>query len=298
MQFQSIIIKDKDSTARLDQFLAPFLKLTRNQVQRLIKEGCIFVNHKPEKANTKLKTGDKILYRIPEAEESKLVPEKIPLEIIFEDKDFLVINKSAGMVVHPDESGHNSGTVVHAVLAHSKNLSGIGGKKRPGIVHRLDKDTSGVLLIAKNDKTHQKFSKLFQDRKVEKSYLALVKGTPKSQKGRIEAPIGRSSNERKKMAVSTQGKTAISSFEVLAIYRGVSLLKVKIETGRTHQIRVHLASIGHPVVGDPVYGDKKLNAEFKEKHGLTRQFLHAAELKIDGKTFQAPLPEDLEKVKL
>lgn len=298
MQFQSYTFKKKDEGQRLDQFLVEFLGISRNQIQRLIKEECIYLNHKSEKANTRVKIGDELLYRIPAAKASALKGEKIPLDILFEDKNMLVINKPAGMVVHPDESGHHEGTIVHAVLAHCKNLSGIGGEKRPGIVHRLDKDTSGVLLIAKNDATHQKLTKLFHDRKVKKTYLALVKGQPKSQKGRIEAPINRSTTNRKKMAVSHQGKNAISTFEVMAAYRGVSLLKVNIETGRTHQIRVHLASIGHPVVGDPVYGDKKLNDEFKEKHGLTRQFLHAAKLEIDGKMFEAPLPEDLQKIEL
>lgn len=298
MQFQRYIFKKKDEGQRLDQFLVEFLGISRNQIQRLIKEECIYLNHKSEKANTRVKINDELLYRIPAAKETTLKGQDIPLDIIFEDKNMLVINKPAGMVVHPDESGHHEGTIVHAVLAHCKNLSGIGGEKRPGIVHRLDKDTSGVLLIAKNDATHQKLTKLFHDRKVKKTYLALVKGQPKSQKGRIEAPINRSTTNRKKMAVSHQGKNAISTFEVLAAYRGVSLLKVNIETGRTHQIRVHLASIGHPVVGDPVYGDKKLNEEFKVKHGLSRQYLHAEEIKIDGKTFHAKLPHDLQKIEL
>ncbi|MFA4814558.1 MAG: RluA family pseudouridine synthase [Candidatus Gracilibacteria bacterium] len=296
MQFQSYKFKKKDEGQRLDQFLVDFLNISRNQVQRLIKEDCVYLNHKSEKANTRVKIGDELLYRIPVAKASTLKGEKIALDVIFEDKNMLVINKPAGMVVHPDESGHSEGTIVHAVLAHCKNLSGIGGEKRPGIVHRLDKDTSGVLLIAKNDVTHQKLTKLFHDRKVKKTYLALVKGQPKSQKGRIEAPIRRSTTDRKKMAVSHQGKNAITTFEMLAAYRGVSLLKVNIETGRTHQIRVHLASIGHPVVGDSVYGDKKLNEEFKEKHGLTRQFLHAQKIEIDGKTFEAALPKDLQNI--
>lgn len=296
MQFQSIIIGASEEGKRLDQFLSEHIPLSRSQVQRLIKESCVYVNHKAEKANTKLRIGAEVLYKIPKAKESDLTPQKIPLEVIFEDKNILVINKAAGMVVHPDESGHHEGTIVHAVLAHAKNLSGIGGEKRPGIVHRLDKDTSGALIIAKNDLTHQKLSKLFQDRKVKKTYLALVKGLPKSKKGRIEAPINRSTVNRKKMAVSHQGKNAISTFEVLAAYKGVSLLQVNIETGRTHQIRVHLASIGHPILGDSVYGDKKLNVLYEEKTGLIRQFLHAHEITIDGQTFTAKLADDLESV--
>lgn len=294
MQFQSKTIQKAEAGKRLDQFLVDFLGISRSQAQRLIKENCIFLNREPEKANTKLKTGDELLYKIPPAKESTVKGEDIPLDVIFEDENMLAINKPAGIVVHPDESGHQKGTIVNAVLAYCKNLSGIGGEKRPGIVHRLDKDTSGVLLIAKNDETHQKLTKLFHDRKVKKTYLALVKGLPKSKKGRIEAPISRSTTNRKKMAVHHQGKKAITTFEVIAAYKSVSLLKVNIETGRTHQIRVHLASIGHPVVGDPTYGDKKLNELFEEKYGLKRQFLHAAKLEIDKKTFEAPLPNDLE----
>ena len=298
MQFQSYTFKKEDEGTRLDQFLADFLKISRSQVQRYIREKCVYLNHKSEKANTKVKEGDELLHRTPELKDSKLIGEDIPLDIIFEDKNLLVINKPAGIVVHPDESGHGTGTIVHAVLAHCKNLSGIGGERRPGIVHRLDKDTSGVLLIAKNDATHQKFSKLFHDRKVKKTYMALVKGLPKSKKGRIEAPISRSSVDRQRMSVSKQGKNAITTFEVDSTYRGFTLLRVNIETGRTHQIRVHLASIGHPVVCDALYGDKKFNAEFREKYGLKRQFLHAARVEIDGKVYEAPLPEDLQSLKL
>lgn len=296
MQFQSYTIKKKDEGQRLDQFLVDFLKLSRSQVQRLIKEDCIYLNHKSEKANTQIKTGDELLYKIPPAKETQLKGQDIPLDVIYEDENMLAINKPAGIVVHPDESGHSEGTIVNAVIAHCKNLSGIGGEKRPGIVHRLDKDTSGVLLIAKNDETHQKLTKLFHDRKVKKTYLALVKGLPKTKKGRIEAPISRSTKDRKKMAVNHQGKNAVTTFEVDSVYKGYSLLRVNIETGRTHQIRVHLASIGHPVVGDPTYGDEKINALFEEKHGLTRQFLHAARLEIDGKVFEAPLPDQLKAV--
>ncbi len=291
MQF--ISVQENESSSRLDHFIVKKLGLSRNQIQRLISDGHVKVNNKAVKSNQKVKTGDEISYHVPKAKLSPLKPEKIPLNVIFEDKNILVINKPAGIVVHPDETGHSTGTLVQAILAHCKDLSGIGGTKRPGIVHRLDKDTSGVLLIAKNDKTHQKYSQLFQDRKVKKTYLALVKGNPKTQKGRIEAGIARHSVDRKKMAVSNQGRTAITNFEVLEVHPGFSLLKVNIETGRTHQIRVHLASIGHPVIGDSVYGDKALNKKFQEKHGLKRQFLHAQKLEIDGKTFEAKLPDDL-----
>lgn len=295
MQFQTIKITAKDEGKRLDTYLAKKLKLSRNAIQRLIKEDNVHINKQtPKKSGVKLNKTDIIAYRIPKVKKTKIKAEKIPLEIIFENNDMLVINKEAGLVVHPDSTGHESGTIVNAVLAHCKKLSGIGGKLRPGIVHRLDKDTSGALLIAKNDKTHEKLSKLFQERKVEKKYWALVKGTPKTKKGHIEAPIRRNRKERKQMAISKQGKTAITEFEVLEAFPKVSLLEVDIKTGRTHQIRLHLASIGHPVIGDSVYGNDKINKEFKEKFKLKRQFLHAKTLKINKKTFTAPLSKDLE----
>ena len=291
MQF--ITVQEYEASKRLDQFVTEKLGVSRNQVQRLISEGYLKVNEKPAKANQRVKSGDEISYFLGRAKPSALKAEKIPLDILYEDKNLIVINKQAGIVVHPDETGHSSGTLVHALLAHCKDLSGIGGIKRPGIVHRLDKDTSGVLLIAKNDKTHQKYSQLFQDRKVKKTYLALVKGNTKTQKGRIEAPITRHASDRKKMSVSHQGKNAVTTFEVLESHPGFSLLKVNIETGRTHQIRVHLASIGHPVIGDATYGDKALNKKFEEKYGLKRQFLHAQRLEIDGMVFEAELPLEL-----
>lgn len=291
MQF--IFVTAAEAKNRLDQFLASKLEISRNQVQKMIEQGGVHVNRKECKANQRVKEGDQVAYKLTEAVESHLKPEKIPLDILFEDKNMIVLNKPAGIVVHPDKTGHSSGTLVNAILAHCKKLSGIGGVRRPGIVHRLDKDTSGVLVIAKNDAAHQKLSKLFHDRQVKKTYLALVKGLPKTLKGRIEAPLSRHTMDRKRMSVSKQGKNAITTFEVLEAHKGVSLLKVNIETGRTHQIRVHLASIGHPVVGDETYGDKRLNHQFKEKYGLTRQFLHAAKLEIDGKTFEATLPKEL-----
>lgn len=293
-QFQKLTLRN-ETKERLDGVLAQNLKISRSQAQKWIKKGLIRVNKKSTKASRKVNRHDEIAYLRPRLVLSELKPEPIPLEILFEDKNLLVINKPAGMVVHPDETGHHSGTVVHAALAHAEQLSGIGCIKRPGIVHRLDKDTSGVLMIAKNDTTHQKLCKLFYDRKVKKTYVTLVKGTPKSQSGRIEVPLSRSGTNRKKMAVSYQGRNAITKFEILMNYGSVSLLKVNIETGRTHQIRVHLASIGHPVVGDPLYGDKKLNEKFN-KLGLKRQFLHAKILEIDDQKFTATLPQDLLKI--
>jgi len=299
MQFQTKTISEKIYNERLDSFLAKELKLSRNYVQKLIKNGHIRVNNKEvSKFGITLNKGDRISYRIPEPITTSIKAENIPLDIIFEDKNILVINKAAGIVVHPDSSGHFSGTIVNAALSHSKDLSGIGGVLRPGIIHRLDKDTSGVLLIAKNDKTHQKYSKLFQDRKVEKIYYALVSGTPKTDTGKIDAPIKRSTSDRKRMSINFSGKNAISNFEIIKKFSGFSLLKINIETGRTHQIRVHMASIGHPIVGDKTYGNKKINKVFEKKHSLKRQFLHAYSIKIDSKTFTAKLPKQLESILL
>ncbi len=298
MQFQSAIVPESENGSRLDKFFVSKLGLSRATIQRMVKTHNIHVNKKPSKASQKVKTGDQVSYRIPDAEDSTMKAEKIPLNVIFEDENILVINKPAGIVVHPDNTGHTTGTLVNAILAHCKNLSGIGGVRRPGVVHRLDKDTSGVLIIAKNDVTHHKLTQLFHDRQVKKTYIALVKGGLKSKKGRIEAPLSRDTVNRKRISVNKQGKNAITTFEVVASYPHVSLLKVNIETGRTHQIRVHLASIGHPVVGDQTYGDRLLNHEYRKKYGLERQFLHAERLEIDGKVFEAPLPEDLLKIEL
>jgi 23S rRNA pseudouridine1911/1915/1917 synthase len=294
MQFQRIVVKN-DEKIRLDVFLSEKLKISRSFVQKLVEEGNIKLNREnPKKAGVILKNGDEVAYRIPENADIGLKAEKIKLDVIFEDKDMIVINKDPGIVVHPDISGHQTGTIVNAIMAHSKDLSGISGENRPGIVHRLDKDTSGILMIAKNDESHKYLAGLFKDHKIKKYYLALVKGVPKTTKGIIRAGIKRGAGDRQKMAISKQGKLAVSSFEIMEIFHGVSLLKVNIETGRTHQIRVHMAGIGHPVVGDQTYGDKKLNKKFEEEFGLKRQFLHAKEISFDTKKFQAPLKADLE----
>ena len=294
---------------RLDKILGDFLPdFTRNFIQKLIKEGKVSVNKKVvQKASLHLQINDEIQVQKIKSKEAEAKPEKIPLQIIYEDKDILIINKPAGMVVHPTETGdHQTGTIVNAVLHHcQKDLSGIGGVNRPGILHRLDKDTSGILTIAKNDPAHQFLSKQIHDREVQKFYLVLVQGHIHPQKGSIDAPIFRSPKDRKKMDVSAHSKArnALTHYEVLEEYAETSLLKVQIVTGRTHQIRVHFASIGFPVVGDDLYGDFKFNAKFKKEFGLKRQFLHA--LKIGFKLpstqkwreFEAPLSGDLEGVK-
>lgn len=288
MQFQSYKVSEQENGKRLDIILADLGKLSRNIAQRLIKNSKVRINNKfVLKTGTKVYLGDTISY-IKEKEISTMnAAEKIPLKIIYEDNDLLVINKDAGYVSHPDNSGHKSGTILNGALAISKNAT---------LIHRLDKDTSGVLLIAKTEKSKTKYSKLFQDRKVKKTYYALVRGIPRSTKGRIDAPVKRGVKNRKTMAISTQGKNAISTFEVIEVFKNCTLLKVNIETGRTHQIRVHLASIGHPIVGDITYGDKKLNDLFYKKYGLKRQFLHAGEVEIASHTFKAPMPKDIKDV--
>jgi 23S rRNA pseudouridine1911/1915/1917 synthase len=226
-----------------------------------------------------------------------LVSEDIPLDIIFENKDLVIVNKSAGMVVHPSP-GHNNGTLVHAVLGYIPDLEGIGGEERPGIVHRLDKDTSGLIMVAKNERSIQWLQEQFKSRKVEKTYLALVDGKPPTPSGRVEAPIGRNTTHRKLMAVVPlhKGREAISEYRTLEKFSAHTLLEVHLLTGRTHQIRVHLAFLGCPVVADKVYGKHKMTVK------LERHFLHAHKLKItlpgekDPRVFEAPLPQELEFV--
>lgn len=303
----NFIIQEEASGQRLDQFLLSQLPgLTRTYIQKLISDGHVTSDRrKTVKKNDTIHEGDQISLTIPQAVDLKLEAEALPLNILYEDDDFLIINKQAGLVVHPasDQLHHQSGTLVNALLAHCKNsLSGIGGIKRPGIVHRLDKDTSGIMICTKNDFAHQYFSKLFLERTIKKTYLALVKGHLKVKSGKIDAPIGRSSVNRIKMDISAQGRPAVTNFDLEKEYNNCSLLRVHIETGRTHQIRVHLASIGHAIVGDPSYGEKKLNQEFKSKYQLERQFLHAFSLQFkmprtgEEKSFEAKMPGDLEKV--
>jgi len=305
MQF---IVNEEQSGKRLDKFLAEKLPdYTRSFIQKLIKDCKIILNKKSiQKSSIKLGEGDKIEIEKTETKEFIAKPEKILLEIIYEDQNFLVINKPTGMVVHPTKTGdHQIGTVVNAVLYHcKKDLSGIGGVNRPGILHRLDKETSGVLTIAKNDKTHQFLSKQIHDREVKKFYLVLIKGQINPKQGTINAPIFRSMKDRKKMNVSAHSKArdALTHYEVLEEYKETSLLKVQIITGRTHQIRVHFSSIGFPVVGDNLYGDVKFNKNFKREFGLTRQFLHAFQIdfKIPNtkkrQKFEASLDQNLEKI--
>ena len=251
---ENFIVKDNNQKKRLDTYVTDEInKLSRTTAQRLIEDGKILVNNKKQKASYKPEIGDVISVEIPEAKEIKLKAQDIPVPVVYEDDDIIVVNKPKGMVVHP-ANGNPDGTLVNAILAMCKDsLSGIGGEIRPGIVHRLDKDTSGLLIVAKNDEAHINISKQIQDRKVTKKYIALVRGVVAENEATIDLPIARSTKDRKKMAVDPKGKNAVTHFKVLQRYDNYTLLEMKIDTGRTHQIRVHMSYIGHPVVGDEVY---------------------------------------------
>ena len=291
------LIVDQENKERIDKYIAKCVPdLSRMMIQKLIEENQILVNRNPVKTSYAIQKGDSITITIPEAKETTLKPQDIPLDIVYEDNDILVVNKAKGMVVHP-AAGNPEGTLVNAVMAHCKgNLSGIGGELRPGIVHRLDKDTSGLLIVAKNDKAHIQMSKQIQNREVKKIYIALVRGVIPENEATINMPIGRSMQDRKKMAVTKKGKEAITHFQVLERFDKYTLLKVKIDTGRTHQIRVHMAEIGHPVVGDMLYSNGK------NEFGVEGQMLHATSLDFKHPITQkplhleAPLPQYFEEV--
>ena len=282
----------KDDGARLDKAIAELdSDISRMMIQKLIQEDKITVNGKKEKASYKVKINDKIDIEFDEPKESKLKPEEIPLDVIYEDSDIIIINKEKGMVVHPG-NGNPDGTLANAIMARCKDsLSGIGGEIRPGIVHRIDKDTSGIIIVAKNDKAHIDISEQIKQHKTKKTYLALVRGIVKENEATINMPIGRSQKDRKKMAVDKKGKEAITHFKVLKRFKENTLLEVVIETGRTHQIRVHLSYIGYPIVGDYTYSNGK------NKFGVEGQMLHAYKIKFKhpstGKEveFKAELPK-------
>lgn len=284
---------------RLDKFLVESLpEFSRARLQQFIKDGLVLIDGQPaRKAGQTLEAGMTITVQIPPTAPSELQPENIPLDIIFENQDVIVINKPAGMVVHP-AAGHSTGTLVHAALAHAPEMEGIGGVRRPGIVHRLDKDTSGIILLAKNDRTHQFLQKQFRDRTVKKAYLALVDGHPPTASGRVEAAIGRDTTQRKRMRVTPdhKGRPAISTYQTLKRYKQHALLEVQPLTGRTHQIRVHMAFLECPVVGDTVYGRRKPTLDLK------RHFLHARRIRIllpgetEPRIFEAALPEELQAI--
>lgn len=262
-------VEKEDEGARIDKYLSDNIEdRSRAFIQNLIDENNITVNDKNIKSNYKVKDKDKIKVIIPVPKELTISGEDIPLDIVFEDKDVVVVNKPQGMVVHP-ASGVYSGTLVNALLNHCEDLSGINGVVRPGIVHRIDKDTSGVLVIAKNDFAHNKLAEQFKEHSMKREYYALVEGRVKNEEGTIDAPLGRHPQDRIKMAIVKDGKRAVTHYKVIETYKNTTLIKCRLETGRTHQIRVHMAHIGHPLVGDPVYGYKK------QKYKLEGQLLHA-----------------------
>jgi 23S rRNA pseudouridine1911/1915/1917 synthase len=296
---------EADQPQRLDKFLVTCLPdLSRSRLQALIEDDLVTVDGRlPRKAGQMLDKRVVVRVTIPIPQPSHLLPENIPLEIIYEDQELMVVNKPAGMVVHP-AAGHASGTLVHAALAHAPDLEGIGGEVRPGVVHRLDKDTSGLILLAKNERAHRWLQDQFRLRKVHKTYLALVDGHPPTPTGRIEASIGRDPKSRKKMAIISppKGRPSTSEYLTLETFPAHSLLEVHPITGRTHQIRLHLAFLGCPVAGDTVYGLRHSTLPGNAQSRLERHFLHAARLTIrlhaekEPHTFEAPLPAELVQV--
>lgn len=271
-----ITVKAQESGDRVDALLARSIEgLTRSAAQRLIDDGCVLLNGKQIKKNYKCAAGDEFAVSLPEPEDIELKPQDIPIDIVYEDRDVIVVNKPRGMVVHP-APGHYDGTLVNALMFHcGDSLSGIGGEKRPGIVHRIDKDTSGLLIVAKNDFSHLALSAQLSDRSLSRVYEAVVKGRLREDSGTIDAPIGRHPADRKRMAVTDKNsRSAVTHWEVIARYNGYTHVRCRLETGRTHQIRVHMAHIGHPLLGDFTYG-----APSPEK-GLEGQCLHAKCLKF------------------
>lgn len=291
------IYVDEDDNERLDYYLSTELnEVSRTYIQKLIKERLVEVNGVEKKPSYLVKEGDKIIVNLPKPKELEIIPEDIPLDIIYQDDDIVVVNKSQDMVVHP-APGNYTGTLVNALLYHIDSLSSINGVIRPGIVHRLDKDTSGILIVAKNDFSHRALSEQLKDRNVYREYIALVNGVLRNDKGTINAPIGRDPNNRKKMKViSINSKEAITHYEASKRYDKYTLVKAVLETGRTHQIRVHFSYINHPIVGDPVYSSGK------NEFNLDKQLLHAHKVGIihprtkEYMEFECDVPQNFKEV--
>ena len=302
-----IQISAKDQGRRIDQFLSETnLHLSRSQAKKLIEEGTILLNNQKTKPSAHIKSGDLISGRLPKPEPLSLEPEPLPLPILYEDSSIIVIDKPAGMVVHP-AAGNTSGTLVNALLHHCKDLAGINGVLRPGIVHRLDRETSGVMVVAKDDEAFHQLARQFKNRLVEKVYLAVAHGIFKQDEGLIDTPIGRHPVQRKQMSTRTRkGKTAMTRWKVLERFGPLAFLEIYPQTGRTHQIRVHLSSLGHPILGDPLYGKKGKPGSIQDAilrecvKRMNRQALHAHRLGFnhprtgDKVQFVAPIPQDME----
>lgn len=290
-------IDEHTAGERLDKFVTESVSegISRSQVQLWIKDSCVKVNGKIVRSNHRLEVGQRVELTVPEAVDSVIVPEDIQLDIAYEDKDLIVVNKSRGMVVHP-AVGHSSGTLVNALMFHCQDLSGINGELRPGIVHRIDKDTSGLMMSAKNDKAHISLSNQLKEHTVTRKYIAIIHGHLPHDQGTIDAQIGRDPRDRKLFAVNTNiGKRAVTHFRVLERFPDYTMVELQLETGRTHQIRVHMKFIGHPIVGDPVYGRTKgVTMNGQALHAAVLGFLHPT---LDTyMEFEAPLPEDMNRV--
>ena len=293
---ETVTAEAEDAGTRADVFLAAKLGVSRSNVQKLLEDGRVKRGEKIIKANYKVRAGEMFVVDIPEPEPIEAVPENIPLDIIYEDDDVVVLNKARGMVVHP-APGNYTGTLVNALLYHCSNLSGINSAIRPGIVHRLDKDTSGIMIVAKNDAAHISLSQQIQSKTAVRTYLAVVRGNIKTDSGTIETQIARDKTDRKKMAVVKEGgRDAITDYEVLERFGKYTLVRCKLRTGRTHQIRVHMEYLGYPLVGDPKY------SPMKTPFGIKGQALHSHTLEFthprtgERMEFEAPLPEDMHKI--
>lgn len=293
---ETVTAEAEDAGTRADVFLAAKLGVSRSNMQKLLEDGRVKRGEKIIKANYKVRAGEMFVVDIPEPEPIEAVPENIPLDIIYEDDDVVVLNKARGMVVHP-APGNYTGTLVNALLYHCSNLSGINSAIRPGIVHRLDKDTSGIMIVAKNDATHISLSQQIQSKTAVRTYLAVVRGNIKTDSGTIETQIARDKTDRKKMAVVKEGgRDAITDYEVLERFGKYTLVRCKLRTGRTHQIRVHMEYLGYPLVGDPKYSPMKTPFGIKGQalHSYTLEFTHPRT--GERMKFEAPLPEDMHKI--
>ena len=286
-----VVVKEGNNI-RLDKYLSNSTEISRTLISKMIDDGFILVNDKKTKSNYKVKDNDIVTIDESYTIETDISPEKIDLNIVYEDDDIIIVNKPSGMVVHPG-NGNYSKTLVNGLMYYTNNLSDINGEIRPGIVHRIDKDTSGLIIIAKNNKTHEILSKYFQEKTIIRQYIALIKGELSTNSATIDAPIGRSETDRKKMAVTAKNsKNAITHLEVLKRYKGYTLIKCKLDTGRTHQIRVHLSYIGHPVYNDPVYTNDKCSEFGQYLHSYSMEFLHPTTNEL--MYFECELPEYFE----